>query len=91
MVFELFEEVRIEPRPDADHDVKALRGRTGVVLGASQEPRQPPVSYAVSIDGLDEAWSFDPDDRARTGNVRNRADFYDGTSIRVGPDGERRP
>ncbi len=90
MAFELFEEVRIEPRRDAEDDVTALRGRIGVVLGVSQEPGHPPAGYAVSVDGLDETWCFDPDDLASTGNMRSRSDFYDGTSIRVGRDGELR-
>lgn len=90
MAFEFFQEVRIAPRPHADHELNKLRGRLGAVLGISREPGQPSASYAVAIDGLAAVWSLDPDDLVATGKLRSRSDYYDGVSMRVGPDGEPR-
>jgi hypothetical protein len=90
MAFEFFQEVRIAPRPHADHELKELHGRIGAVLGISREPGQPPASYAIAIDGLDEVWSLHPDDLVATGKLRSRSDYYGGVSMRVGVDGEPR-
>jgi hypothetical protein len=84
----LYEVVRVVPRPSADPELAALRGCVGVVLGASCEPGEPPVSYAISIDVLGgETWSIEPGDLESMGTFRRREDYYGGGSIRVSGSG----
>jgi hypothetical protein len=90
MSFDFFEEVLVQPRPDAPPDVRALRGRLGCVLGKSSEEGQAPTGYAVALDGVDDGWLFDARDLVSTGKARSRKHYYEGSSIQVSPDGELR-
>jgi hypothetical protein len=90
VAFDFFEVVRVEPRRDAPSEIKALRGRTGCILGKSAEEGQEPTIYAVDLDGVEEGWSIDARDLVSTGGFRRREDYYDGSSIRVSPAGELR-
>lgn len=83
--FQLYEIVRVMPATDDDAELEGMRGRIGAILGNSGE--EPPTSYAVMIDD-DECWWLAPEDLEATGVFRRHEDYYDGTSIRVSPDGE---
>jgi len=83
---EYFEVVRVEPRSDARPELEALRGRVGAVLGISAEEGEPR-AYAVCLDGMDGTWMIQASDLSSTGEVRQRQDYYDGTSLRVSVNG----
>jgi len=67
-----------------------LRGKTGVVMGISEEDGIL-YGYGVSFDDLSHGYSFSADEVEPTGRKFKREDFYDGSSISVTADGKLLP
>jgi hypothetical protein len=66
-----------------------VEGKLGAVLGISQQEREPaPVSYAVSLDGVDDTYQFLEQELEATGERRRREDYYSGAKVRVNRHGE---
>ena len=63
-------------------------GKTGVVLGISEDDDRI-YSYSVFFEGWDEGISFLPSEIFGTGELVDRAEFYDeGDTVKVRVDGE---
>jgi hypothetical protein len=81
---EFLDEVRVQPIGGSEFAL--LDGRLGVVLGVSG-PDEEPEAYAVAVDGEAELIMLSPAEIEATGLRRNKADYYDGMSLQVSPEG----
>jgi hypothetical protein len=79
--FAFFEVVTVGPPP-----FPKLAGRFATVLGRSRS-EDGTEHYALTYAEHTESVMVEGDHMASTGQVRDRADFYDGTSIHVTVDG----
>lgn len=78
--FQFYEVVRVI---SADPELAEIRGETGPILGLS-EHGEPEYEYGVFIDRDGMLWSVAERDLQSTGEIKQRADFYDdNVSIRV--------
>jgi hypothetical protein len=83
--FAFYEQVRIS----ATEAPKAhLNGRCGVVVGRTETEERDSWYYAVELNGEAEAWCFFERELEATGQRFRRADFYDGSSVRVKVDND---
>lgn len=73
-------------QPIGGSEFAHLDGRLGAVLGISG-PDEEPEAYAVAVDGDAERIMLSPAEVETTGLRRNKADYYDGTSLQVSPEG----
>jgi len=80
---DFFDEVRIID----DIEEPELRGKSGVVMGISEENGMV-YGYSVHFSDLPHSYSFSVNEVVPTGRKFKREDFYDGTSLSVSKDGE---
>lgn len=81
--FDFYEKVLIK---SLRRKLSQVNGKLAAVLGRSQND-DGRWGYAVHVYGNEESWSCDESDLEPTGEFDRRETFYDGTSIRVRPDG----
>jgi hypothetical protein len=77
--FDFYEVVRVLPTGKYPHGVS---GAFGAVLGRA-ETDDGLWTYTLSIEGVEETWSFNEEELEATGQRKTRSDFYDGTKLRV--------
>jgi len=80
---DIYEEVRIMDNAENAE----LRGKTGVVMGISEDEGIVQ-SYAVDFDDLPYVYSVSVNEVMPTGRKFKQEDFYDGASLSVSKDGE---
>ena len=81
---EFLDEVRVQRIRGSEF--AHLDGRLGAVLGISG-PDEEPDAYAVALDGEADLIMLSPAEVEATGLRRNKADYYDGTSLQVSREG----
>ena len=82
--FEFYEKVRIA---GAVPDLAPVAGKLGAVLGRA-ENEDGSWGYAVHVYDERSCWDIDEEQLEPTGEFDKRETFYDGTAIRVSPEGE---
>jgi len=83
---DFYEEVRISN----DIADPSLRGKTGVIMGISEEDGIV-YGYSVRLKDLKHSYGFSANEISPTGRKFKREDFYDGSNISVSQDGKLLP